>query len=126
MTRPSTRIFKRAYDGLTAKSTAELTIDGKLAQLSIETSKTNYPKGEIITTATIGWISADGIGVVHALGLGRGYAGDFYVTVERTTARATEKAISTLHNKALDRYDAIVAQALAYYVAKAAAKASEV
>jgi hypothetical protein len=126
MTRPETRIGKSTYDGLTAKSTAELTIDGKRAQLSIETSKTNYPKGDITTTATIGWISADGRGVTHALGLGRGFAGDFYVTVERTTARATEKAISTLHNKALDRYDDIVAQALAYYVAKAAAKASEV
>ncbi len=126
MTRPATRIGKSTYNGLTAKSTAELTIDGKRAQLSIETSKTNYPKGDITTTATIGWISADGRGVTHALGLGRAYAGDFYVTVERTTARATEKAITTLHNKALDQYDTIVERALAYYEAKAAAKASEV
>jgi hypothetical protein len=109
---PETRIGKSTHNGITAKSYAQLTIDGKRAQLSIETSKTNYPRGDITTKATIGWISEDNIGVSHAL-----YS-DFYKIVERTTARATEKSISTLHAKALERYDSIVVDAMAYYAAR--------
>lgn len=115
ITRKETRIFKSSHNGLTAKTYAETQINGKAAQIAIETSKSSYPKGTITTTVSVGWISADGKGVTHRLNLGGG--GDYYTTVERTEARATEKAITTQHDRALARFDELVADAVAYYPA---------
>ena len=118
MTAKETRIFKSLHNGLTAKTCAERQINGKAAQIAIETSKSNYPKGTITTTVSVGWISADGHSVTHRLSLGTG-GGDYHTTIERTTARATEKAITTQHDRALARFDELVAAAVAYYPATA-------
>lgn len=119
VTTKETRIFKSLHNGLTAKTYAETQIDGKAAQIAIETSKSNYPKGTITTTVSVGWISADGRGVTHRLGLGSG--GDYHTTIERTVARATEKAITTQHDRALARFDELTAAAVEYYATEAEA-----
>lgn len=118
ITRKETRIGKSLHNGLTAKTCAETQINGKAAQIAIETSKSNYPKGTITTTVSVGWI--DGNFITHRLSLGTG-GGDYHATVERTTARATEKAITTQHDRALARFDELTAAAVGYYQTEAEA-----
>lgn len=114
MTTKETRVFKSQHNGITAETYTKTQINGKAAKITIETSKSSYPKGTVTTTVSVGWISADGLGVTHHLSFVSGQ-GDYHKTIERTEARATEKAITTQHDRALARFDALIAEAVAYY-----------
>lgn len=93
------------------KTTFKLAIHGKLAKLTIHTSKTG---AKIRSTANLGWITMDGYGVTTRLGIGGG--GDFYaLAAPDAVTRCTEKAIREQHGKALANYHTTMAAVLAHY-----------
>lgn len=86
--------------------------------LHITTDK--HCNGGLSSDATVYRITADGLGREHAFSYGAG-TGDFRQMLDRAPkARATEKAIRTMHETALAQLPAIVEQARAHYAAAAA------
>lgn len=93
------------------KTAYEFTLHGKVARLTIHTSKTG---AKIRSTANLGWITKGGLGVTTRLGIGGG--GDFYaLAAPDAVTRCTEKAIREQHGKALANYHTTMAAVLAHY-----------
>lgn len=103
-----TRTFRDHYKQINVKSTQLLTIKDKQAQLSIHTSKSS--NGKLTTTVSIGWPSADGIGLTHTV------FEDYFKTVSCSTpARVTVKVAEAQHEQVLQSIADITSAAIAHY-----------
>lgn len=91
-----------------------ITFDTKGRQLRLETSKNS--RGALVTSASVGAITSDGMGWSHCFSFGGAADDDFRRDVLKTpNKRATAKAIQLQHEQALSRLDALITDVGSFY-----------
>jgi hypothetical protein len=94
-----------------AKTHHEFNLHGKRAKLEIHTFKSDRT---LRTRATVSWVSKDGGGYIHRMGIGGG--GDFSVLAyPDQIQRCTQSSIKEHHANALVNFAAIKARAINHY-----------
>ncbi len=115
--------LRRGFDKA-LRATTDIDLGNERRMLRFETSKRS--SGGLSTFATVHQVSEDGRSITHAIGFGIPGMGDFSRLVEQEREwRCTEKNVRTLHERALERVEAITAMAREHYVQQAAKKAAE-
>jgi len=114
MTALTTYLRRKAYGDKSwgATTSEEFDLDGKVARLTLSTSKND--RGELTTSASIGFVSAPGIVTTTIFR-------DYFKWLERTKVRCTEKAVSEQQARNVAQWAVIKGAVLDFYAAKAAA-----
>ena len=101
-----TKIYKSAVNGWTAVTRYNMPEIGERKFLELSTLKLSQG---LKTTASVHTENADGSGYTTII------FQDFYATVNTSKARATAKAVETLHNEAKENINSIKNAALVHY-----------
>lgn len=114
MTAPTTYLRRKAYGDKSwgAKTVEEFELNGKIAQLTVSTTKND--RGELTTSASIGFVSAPGV-VTTAI------FSDYFKWLERNKVRCTEKAVSEQQARNVAQWAMLKGAVVDFYAAKAAA-----
>jgi hypothetical protein len=107
MTTPQTYLRRKTYGdkSWTAKTVETFELNGRMAQLDVSTGKTD--SGKIVTSASIGFIKGDIVTTA--------IFSDFFVRLEVSSVRCTEKAVSEQQARAVARWDEIKEKVFKYY-----------
>ena len=93
----------------TARTAESFELNGRTAQLEVSTCKND--RGELTTTASIGFVSAPGI-VTTAI------FSDYFKWLDRKKVRCTDKNVSEQQARWVDQWAGIKADAINFYANK--------
>lgn len=117
MAKPLTYLRKDPYTGWGARSFVRRDIQGKKAEVKVVTEKSI--SRELETCVSVGFVTEDGKGVRHVIGLGTGRGDYLSKWAWSTPKRVTEAVVSKQHDEILQKFEEVLKSIDAYYEEKA-------